>query len=573
MKKIINLVVKHSWFLVGFLITLSLLWPLFAANYFSHHDDVQVIRLYEMNKCLEDNQLPCRWVPDLGGVYGYPLFNFYAPLSYYFGWLVYWLSHDLLLSAKAMFALPFVGAYIFMFLLGRKLWGEKGGAISGLFYSLAPYHAVAFYVRGAMGEMWSLMFFPAIFWAIFRLKEAQTIMNIILVSASLGLLILSHNLSTMIFIPVILTWIALLTIFEKNKRFLKYFILSTILGFMLSAFYSFPMIMEKSLVHVETTTSGYFSYTEHFKGLRKIFLDTTWGWGASVREIPGGEKDGMSFQLGWVHTVAWLLALIVAKLLWVKNRKISILIGYLSFLAFFSIFMINPKSEFIWKNIESLKFIQFPWRFLMLVIFFVSVLAGSIALWPTNKFKKIIPVAAIVLLAVFNFSFFRPEKFVSLSAQEMLSGDNWDRLIKRSIFDFLPIYALAPPAELATSRYEVLTGEVEINNFKEGSNWVTFQADVKKHSIIRLSMYYFPQLEVLVDGKPTKIDYENSLGLVTFILGTGNHIIEAKLLDTPIRTFSNIVTLVSIIVFVFLVFISPRKTKNWLFYYLKGLRR
>ncbi|MDO8658737.1 MAG: hypothetical protein Q7K55_08400, partial [Candidatus Levybacteria bacterium] len=70
-------------FFIGLILTLSLFWPLFAAPYFTHHDDVQVIRLYEMDKCFKDQQIPCRWVPDLGGVYGYPLFNYYAPLPYY----------------------------------------------------------------------------------------------------------------------------------------------------------------------------------------------------------------------------------------------------------------------------------------------------------------------------------------------------------------------------------------------------------------------------------------------------------------------------------------------------------
>ena len=64
MKKIF---LSHIYFLIGLLLSLSLLWPLFAAPYFVHHDDVQVIRLYEMNKCFTDHQLPCRWVPDLGG--------------------------------------------------------------------------------------------------------------------------------------------------------------------------------------------------------------------------------------------------------------------------------------------------------------------------------------------------------------------------------------------------------------------------------------------------------------------------------------------------------------------------
>src|SRR3989344_9320851 len=287
---------SNRGFLIGLILTLSLLWPLMAAPFFTHHDDVQVIRLYEMDKCFKDGQIPCRWVPDLGGLYGYPLFNYYGPLPYYFGELIYLLTHNLIVSVKVMFAFSFVGAYVFMFFLGRKFWGNWGGALSAIFYSFAPYHALDFYVRGAMGEMWGLMFFPAIFWAFVKLEEKVNVSNLILSSILIAGLILSHNLSTMIFMPLVLIWIILLFLRKRQKQFLGFSLISLILAVSISAFYFLPMIVEKNLVHVDTTTYGYFSYTEHFKGLRRVILDRSWGWGASIREVPGGERDGLSFQ-------------------------------------------------------------------------------------------------------------------------------------------------------------------------------------------------------------------------------------------------------------------------------------
>ena len=162
----LNLIKLHKEFILGLVLTLSLLGPLFSAPYFSHHDDVQVIRLNQMDKCIKDGQFPCRWVPDLGGLYGYPLFNYYAPLPYYFGEIIYLFANNFIFSAKIMFAFSFVGSYIFMYLLASKFWGKMGGAVSAIFYSFAPYHAVDFYVRGAMGEMWGLMLFPAVLWGL-----------------------------------------------------------------------------------------------------------------------------------------------------------------------------------------------------------------------------------------------------------------------------------------------------------------------------------------------------------------------------------------------------------------------
>ncbi len=264
---------KDKWFIVGLLLTLSLLWPLFIAPYFTHHDDVQIIRLFEMNKCIADRQIPCRWVPDLGGLYGYPLFNYYAPLPYYYGEIFYLLTGSLLTSAKIMFATAFVGSFFFMYLLGRKLWGSFGGSISAIFYSFAPYHAVDFYVRGAMGELWALMLFPAIFWSILRLAENISVTNLLLSSLFVTLLILSHNLSAMLFLPIVIVWVIVLFLNQKKPKFLWYSFFSLILGTLLSSFYFLPMISEQNLIHIETTTYGDLSIIEHCKAVRKLEVE------------------------------------------------------------------------------------------------------------------------------------------------------------------------------------------------------------------------------------------------------------------------------------------------------------
>lgn len=563
---------KKNWlFLIGLILTASLLWPLFWAPYFSHHDDVQVIRLYEMSKCFADNQIPCRWVPDLGGMYGYPLFNYYAPLAYYFGEGVYFLTHSLLFSFKFMFAVSFLGSYIFMYLLASKFWGKVGGVLAAVFYCFAPYHALDFYVRGAMGEMWALMFYPMIFWAITKLSEKVNIRNMLVLTLSMAGLMLSHNLSTMIFLPISLVWIVITYLKKSNMYFLKYSVFSIILAIALAAFYVFPVLTEKNLVHLETTVEGYFSYTEHFKGFKKLFIERTWGYGASVREVPGGEKDGISYQIGWVHLLAWILSLYAAKVLWKRNRSLSTVIIFSSIVAFFSIFMINPRSDFLWKLIDPLKYLQFPWRFLMLVIFFMSFAIGGISQIFGNRKKYILAILFILVVAL-NFPYFKPEKFIQTSDEDLLKGSNWDKQIMRSIFDYLPIYAKQPPANLASGRYEVLTGEMDVFDYHQGTNWFNFKTNTKTHSIIRLSQYYFPNWKIFVDGKEEIVEYKNnSLGLMTLILGKGNHYVEARLYNTQVRTLSNDLSALAGAFSVLLFVLSFTRIRGWVAYYRKKI--
>lgn len=563
---------KYKFFLIGLGLTISLLWPLVWAPFFTHHDDVQAIRLYEMDKCIKDFQIPCRWVPDLGNLYGYPLFNYYAPLPYYFGEILYLLSANLIFSVKIMFAVSLIGSFIFMYLLARLFWGQLGGSLAAIFYAFAPYHAVNLYVRGAMGELWALMFFPAIFWIFAKLEEKINIFNLIFAAIFLAALSLSHNLSTFIFLPITLIWIVLLFFKRKQKKFLIYSFCSIILGLLLASFYILPMILEKNLVHVDTTTIGYFSYTEHFKGFKKL-LERSWGYGASVREVPGGEEDTLSYQIGWVHLLGWILALFATKVLWRKSPWASKLIMALSAALAFAIFMVNPRAAFIWRAIEPLKYLQFPWRFLLIIIFLISFLAGSSVYNFRNKKRLIIFwIGAMILVVALNFAYFKPEKFIQLSDEELLTGANWEKQIKRSIFDFLPISAKEPPADLAISRYQILTGDVEISEFREGTNWISFKANVKNHSIIRLSQYYFPDWKVFVNGQETQIDYQNNnLGLMTLILGKGDYNVEARLYNTPVRNAANLISLVTLILVALFFLFQSNKVRKWVLYYRKRI--
>lgn len=556
---------------MGFVLTLSLLWPLAAAPLFTHHDDVQVIRIHQMHKCFLDGQIPCRWVPDLGGLYGYPIFNYYAPLPYYFGELIYILSGSLLFSAKVMFAASFVGSFVFMYLFASRIWGKMGGSLAAIFYSFAPYHALDFYIRGAMGEMWALMLFPAVLWAAARLEERVNIFNMTIFGVMIAALIISHNLSSMIFLPLVLVWGILLFVKKRNSRFLWSSLGSIIIAFLLAAFYLLPALVEKNLVHVDTTTVGYFSYTEHFKGIRKLFLEKSWGYGSSVREVPGGERDKLSYQIGWVHLGGWILSMLAAIIFWKRARRLSYIIIFSSLVILFSVFMIHPRSLFIWQSIEPLKYLQFPWRFLLLIIFFISFISGSIFLLDF-KHKRKLWVILIALVVILNFSYFKPEKFIQTTDQERLSGQEWDKQIKRSIYDYLPIFAKEPPAELATSRYQVLTGDSRVFDFKEGTNWINFKTETSTHTIIRLSQYYFPDWKIFIDGKEANVEYKNNtLGLMTFILGKGNHEIWARLYDTQVRTISNMLTLVGLFMTGILILLSFKKIRGWITYYRKRM--
>src|SRR3989337_4439722 len=90
------------------ILTIPAISSLLKPGYFPMHDDMQAMRLLQMDKCIKDGQIPCRWVPDMGYGYGYPQFNYYAPLPYYVMETIHLLGFSYLDSVKAFFVLTVI---------------------------------------------------------------------------------------------------------------------------------------------------------------------------------------------------------------------------------------------------------------------------------------------------------------------------------------------------------------------------------------------------------------------------------------------------------------------------------
>lgn len=547
---------KSIFFIIIFFASVLASRDLFRAGYFPMHDDLQIGRLYQMDLCFRDGQIPCRWVPDMGYGYGYPLFNFYPPFPYYLGQLFHFLGLSYIDSTKLLFFTGFLVSGILMFFLGKKFWGDWGGLLSGTLYIWAPYHSVDVYVRGAMNEFWAIAFLPGIFWAAYELIDTgEKKIFLPLFSFFFGMLLLSHNLMALIFTPALVVFILLLIWLKKKnlKNNLISFSSAGVLGFGLAAFFTIPVLLEKNYVHVETMLMGYFNYLAHYVSVGKMLFTRFWGYGSSGWL----QETGMPFQVGFPHWPLAVLVLILSATAFIK-KKISketvVLAAYFFLLFLFSLFLIHPRSVFIWDKVSLLAYLQFPWRFLTLVIFALSVLGGGIAIFiKENQKKAFVSVFLIILTIALNFSFFKPEKIIEISDTEKLfSAVGWNKLQTDAIFDYLPIYAKAPPAKPAPEKPVVVEGEAEIYEINKGTNWYSFVVNGRE-SIIQIPIYYFPGWKATVNGEQADINYDNHLGLITLNLGEGEHQVFAKLFNTPVRTAANLFSAFSWLALFFLL--------------------
>ncbi len=546
------------WGILGF--SILTIWPLLRPGYFSHHDDLQVIRIFEMRKCLVDFQIPCRWVPDMGYGFGYPLFNYYNPFVYYLGAVISYVS-GFVWSAKILFMTALILGPIAMYFLGKELWGKLGGFVSTIVFMFAPYRALDAYVRGALAELFAISLIPLLFLFILRLIKQGKKLDFFALTLLIGVFLTTHNISVILWFPFVFFW-TLFWLYKSKFMNIKLLLTSLLLGFGLSAFFTLPAYLEKDLVTSETLISGDLDYHVHFSGIKQLFLDRFWGYGASKL----GPNDDLSMQIGWPHW--WIVILGVLSVLYFKGRSFK---GYYSLpllLATFflvSIFMTHNKSTPVWESIGILKYLQFPWRFLAVSVFSASLLGGFVTSVINGKYKYYLAAVLIFLAVVLNWSYFRPEKFYfDVDDQKKLSGELWEEQQRGAIFDYLPTTSeLRPGMPLEKALDEVIYLNFDpkmpyedyapkvVDILRTSKSWLV-EIDTLKNAEMNIPVFDFPTWEVEVDGMRVKTNHDNFLGTIKFSIQPGKHLIHGYFKDTSVRSVANLLTLISFGILLFL---------------------
>ncbi|KKS13767.1 MAG: hypothetical protein UU67_C0017G0002 [Candidatus Daviesbacteria bacterium GW2011_GWB1_41_5] len=544
-----NLIIKNWPLILIIFLSFLITWPLLLPGYFPHHDDLQVMRIFEMRKCFLDLQIPCRWVPDMGFGNGFPLFNYYGPFPYYIGaFLTIFLGF--VWAAKALFFIPLLLGGVSMYLLGKELFGKIPGMTAGVLYLFAPYRAVDAYVRGAIAESFALALSPLVFYFFFKLVKERSLKFFWGASITLGLFLTIHNIMNLFFIPLLVLFVIFHLFIQKGKNFLPVTI-SMLLGVGLAAYFL--------LVQTNTLTRFDLDFRVHFVTVGQLFFERAWGYGASVL----GPKDLLSFQTGWPHwwlvPVAFILFIFTVLKKREKTLENAVLIALFLGVFVFSVFMTHNKSAFVWEGIGILRFAQFPWRFLSLTIFAASLLGGFVLCAFIGRIQKVLAILIIFLAVALNWNYFRPESFnYSVTDSNKLSGPEWETQQKASILDYLPETALEP-REKAPPTPLIRSGQASVMNFIQRSNSFEFDATVDTISTIEVPVFDFPNWQVFINGVDISHSNKNFLGRISLNLGPGQYRVKGKFNDTGIRSLGNMITLASIFIGIFLVIYGKHK--------------
>lgn len=535
-----NFFLKYKYLTLIIIFSVISVLPLLHKGFPPTHDgEYHVIRFYEFDKVLRSGNFYPRWAPDLNNGYGVPLFNYVYPFPNYFGSFLHSFNISFIDAFKLnMFFATIIGS-IFFFLWAKESWGDLGGFVSAVFYTFSPYHFVDIYIRGSVGEVWALAFFPMLLFLINKISKDQNIKYIPFAGLSFGLLIFSHNILALMFISFLVFYTTFLLYKSNSKKTLFTNVaLVFFIGLSFSSIFWMPALFEKGYV----TGLQIYNVKENFPEIFQLIIPS-WGSGFSG----GTLENQMSFQIGIANLLV-IFGTLVFFPVFLKKRVNSPIITFFLISFVFTLLLMLRQSLFLWEKIPLLDYFQFPWRILSLTTLITSFLAGAfLTIWKS----KILAFLMVIIVFVLGVGYAKPAYYNDrddnyyVSRSNFIDGTNstgnyfntiwFDNNLKKQNVKF-------QSAVLSNDLQVISNGDYK------------FGIKATKEQELVTNIAYFPQWSVSVDGKDTVVRKTKN-GLFLFKIRKGEHLVNIKLKDTLVRKTSILLFFVSIIV-ILLLFIK-----------------
>jgi len=500
------------------LISIPAIIPLFNKGFFVTDDaEWMIIRFSAFHQALRDGQFPVRFLGRLNQEYGYPVANFLYPGFMYFTESIHVIGYGFIDSIKILLVLSMILSGVFTYLWLKKFFDKVASLVGALFYIYTPYHLYDLYKRGSVGEILALAIVPFIFWQLER-------KNILWSAIGIGALIISHNTLAVLFLGLIICYLALDFVIAKNneqKKLLVNYLAILLLGIGTSAFFWLPAIYElQYTVFAKTTVSN---WREYFAPISLIG-----------------------------HSTFIVLILIIfnflTKRIILKKHRLTVL---LFLICIASIFFSTSASYQLW-NILPINFIQFPFRILSLVILCTAFLSAVSISVLKGKFKFITAVALIIILIFSASPFLNPT--IHFDKEDGYYSTNMATTTVQD--EYMPLWVKQKPLQRPEKKVETINGEGSIENVNYNSKQISFAVNLKKDTIIQVNTIYWPGWSAFVDGKKVDIRYNNPGGVMQLSIPPRNHNVILMFEETPMRLFADTISLLSLLILIFITYVT-----------------
>ena len=279
--------------------------------------------------------------------YGEPRFVFYPPASWTLGSIISAIF-PWTLASPIFIGLVLTLAGISMFFVARRWLNERDAIFAAAFYAVNPYHLVIVYWRSAFAELLASSLLPLL--VLFLWEASQRKRRVIV---PLGVLLGAAWLINAPAAVMIHYSLALLIAFfagkQKSLTILWTGAFAVALGASLAAFYLLPAIYEQRWVEIANAVSAGSRPADNF-----LFVRTT-----------DAEHDAFNRVVSWIAVLEALVVSLAAVFRELRKHERHELWRALTIWAAACCFLTLPVSLFAWNLLPKLRFMQFPWRWLL----------------------------------------------------------------------------------------------------------------------------------------------------------------------------------------------------------------
>ncbi len=610
-RRLVSLVGRRPFLiecLVLLVASVPAIWPLLSPGYLHGEDHMDTPwRALELLESLKGGVLFPRWSPDLFYGFGFPIFNFYSPLSFYEVVAMRILgAADLLQASKFAFALNLlasgVGAYIF----ARSVGSKRAPAVAaGILYLYAPSTLRDVYVRSGLASLTGTALLPFLLAAFVRLLQAKTLTAISVAALLLTIMILTHNLTSVVALGMVVVFVLVYSLYHRDLGAVAPALVAVALGLGMAAFFMVPAMTETSLTHTEKLTSGNLDYRVHFvdplgeingaiesRAVDKEYSATRWGPVDLHPAYPYGLPP-MKLSLLQTLLMVGAIAAFAAR----KRPSEWILSAAVAALGLFYLHL--SWSRWLWEILPVLQSFQFPWRMLEPMGLCLAVLGAWVVQSMAGRFGT---VASMVLsvMAVASGIWMLPTDLAPFEGGVQITRDNlirhefkernrigtmvdgqflplavqWDEAALK-MGDLLPRYDKYYPPDLWVGKTAFLQPEVKgsISAARSGQQWMDARVQADESLMVAFHTVYFPGWTAYVDGnqvpiKPTSWQTDDggrsfALGICQVPVPPGSHLVRIQFEHTPLRFWSSVASLLSLLIVVVLLFWSIWKSHRF----------
>ncbi len=288
-----------------------------------------------------------RWAAYANYGSGEPRFLFYPPLSWMLGGalgtFIPWLFVPVAFDFCAIFL-----AGLAMHALAREWFSQPDATLIAVAYAVSPYMLLTIYVRSAFAEMLGASFLPLIILWIVRDRAAREMF--VPLTLTIAAVWLTNVPAAIILSYTVVLLLAIVTILRRNSRVFLYGAGAMALGVALASFYIVPVLYEKNWITLGQVLSAGVRPSDNF-----LF--------ARTGDIA---HDRFLGQLSWLATgelIVTALAIFAARP-W--RRRSPKLWWSLLILGAMSLVLMLQVSGFVYRMMPDMRFVQFPWRWLLI---------------------------------------------------------------------------------------------------------------------------------------------------------------------------------------------------------------